>query len=175
MAKTKQQKEVSIKQLEERLSKIKSVIFTNFDGLTVKETTELRNELRANQIEYTVIKKTLLKVALKKAGLAGVSIDEYRGGVGMAFGYEDEVAPAKTLSVFSKKHPALKLIGGIYSSKQLSKAEVMHLAALPTREELLSKLVWLFNYPISGFVNVLAGSMRNLVYALQAIKEKKTT
>jgi large subunit ribosomal protein L10 len=175
MAKTKQQKELSVKQLEERLGKIKSVVFTNFDGLTVKEATELRNELRSNQIEYTVIKKTLLKVALKKAGLTNVSIDEYRGGMGMAFGYEDEVAAAKTLSVFAKKHPALKLIGGIYNSKTLNKEEVATLAALPTKEELLSKLVWLFNYPVSGFVNVLAGSMKNLLYALTAIKEKKTT
>ena len=174
MAKTKQQKELDVKQLEDRLGKIKAAVFTNFDGLSVKEATELRNELRARGIEYTVVKKTLLKVALKQAGLDSISIDEYRGGLGMAFGYEDEIAPAKTLHTFAKTHPALKLIGGIYNKQAMNKAEVLQMANLPSKEELLSKLVWLLNYPMSGLVTVLSGVMKNFVYALQAIKDKKT-
>jgi large subunit ribosomal protein L10 len=174
MAKTKQQKELDVKQLEDRLGKIKAAVFTNFDGLSVKEATELRNELRARGIEYTVVKKTLLKVALKQAGLDNISIDEYRGGLGMAFGYEDEIAPAKTLHTFAKTHPALKLIGGIYNKQAMNKAEVLQMANLPSKEELLSKLVWLLNYPMSGLVTVLSGVMKNFVYALQAIKDKKT-
>ncbi len=174
MAKTKQQKELDVKQLKDRLGKIKAAVFTNFDGLSVKEATELRNELRARGIEYTVVKKTLLKVALKQAGLDNISIDEYRGGLGMAFGYEDEIAPAKTLYTFAKTHPALKLIGGIYNKQAMNKAEVLQMANLPSKEELLSKLVWLLNYPMSGLVTVLSGVMKNFVYALQAIKDKKT-
>jgi large subunit ribosomal protein L10 len=174
MAKTKQQKELDVKQLGERLGKIKAVVFTNFDGLTVKEANELRNLLREHKIEYTVAKKSLLKIALKNAGLDSVSLDEYQGGLGVAFGYDDEVAPAKTLDIFSKTHPALKLIGGIYNSRQMSQAEIQQFAKLPGKEELLSKLVYLIKYPVAGLVNVMAGNLRNFVYALQAIKDKKT-
>lgn len=175
MAKTKQQKELDVKQLGERLGKIKAVVFTNFDGLKVKEVNELRNILRQNNIEYTVTKKSLLQIALKKAGLDNVNIDEYRGGLGIAFGYDDEVLPAKTLDTFSKTHPTLKLIGGIYATRQMSKAEVIQLAKLPSKEELLSKLVYMIKYPVSGLVNVMAGNLKNFLYALNAIKDKKTT
>lgn len=174
MAKTKQQKDLDVQQLGERLGKIKAVVFTNFDGLKVKEVNELRNILRENKIEYTVTKKSLLAIALKKAGLEGVNIDEYRGGLGIAFGYDDEIAPAKTLYTFSKTHPTLKLIGGIYSARQMSKAEVMQMALLPGKEELLSKLVYMIKYPVSGLVNVMAGNLRKFMYALEAIKDKKT-
>jgi large subunit ribosomal protein L10 len=174
MAKTKQQKELDVKQLEDRLGKIKAVVFTNFEGLTVKEATDLRNELRQRGVEYTVVKKTLLKVALKQAGLDSISIDEYRGGLGMAFGYADEVGPARALYTFSKTHPTLKLIGGIYNRQSMSQAEVMQLATLPSKEELLSKLVWLVNYPMSGLVMVMSGVIKSFVYSLQAIKDKKT-
>ena len=173
MAKTKQQKEEVVKSIEEKLGKTKAVVFTNFDGLNVEETNELRNILRENKIDYTVAKRTLLKLAFKKAGLKDVDIDQLTGGLGIAFGYDDEVLPAKTLSLFAKKHPALKLVGGIFEKKFIDKLKVKELANLPSKDELLAKIVWLFNYPASGFVNVLAGNIRSLVYALQAIKDKK--
>lgn len=174
MAKTRQQKEETVKSLQEKLGKTKAVVFTNFDGLNVEETNELRNILRENKIDYTVAKRTLLKLAFKKADYQGVDIDQLTGGLGMAFGYEDEVLPARTLGQFSKKHPALKLVGGIFEKKFIDANKVKELASLASKDELYSKIVWLFNYPVAGFVNVLAGNLRSLVYALQAIKDKKS-
>ncbi len=174
MAKTKQQKEEIVKKITDRLSGAASVIFVNFDGLNVQETTELRSILREEGIEYTVAKRTLLQLALEKADLKGIDISALPGGLGAAFGKEDEVLPAKLLYTFGKKHEALKLIGGIYQDKFIGAEEALALAQLPGKEELKAKLVWLVNYPVSGFVNVLAGSMRQLVYALQAIKESKS-
>jgi large subunit ribosomal protein L10 len=173
MAKTKQQKEDFVAWLEERLPKSKSVIFTNFDGLNVKATSELRKLLRAQGIEYTVAKKSLVKVAFKKTGLDGIDAKTIPGSIGMALGYGDEVAPAKVLATFAKTNPVLKLVGGIYEGKLISAQEVKQLASLPSKEELLSKLVWLLNYPASGLVNVLAGNMKKLLYVLNAIKDKK--
>ncbi len=173
MAKTKQQKEEIVKTLTDKLGKTKSVIFTNFEGLSVDKANELRAQLREQGIDYTVAKRTLLALALKQADMGAIDISRLEGGLGTAFGYGDEVLPAKILYTFAKKHEAVKLIGGIYQGKFIDAEEVTALAQLPGKEELQAKLVWLINYPVSGLVNVLAGSMRNLVYALNAIKESK--
>ncbi|MFA5135427.1 MAG: 50S ribosomal protein L10 [Patescibacteria group bacterium] len=173
MAKTKKQKEQAVSQMEERLSKMKSVVFTNFDGLSVSETDELRTMLRDAGIDYSVIKRSLFKIASKSLDLAHSEIDSLKGGIAVALGYGDEVLPAKTLHTFAKKHPALKLVGGIFNGRFIGAAEVASLAKLPSREELTAKLVWLIQYPAAGFVNVLAGTMRNFVYALKAIGDKK--
>jgi len=173
MAKTKKQKDDFVAWLEERLPKSKSVVFTNFDGLNVKSTSELRKVLREQGIEYTVAKKTLLKVALKKANVEGIDVKSITGSIGMALGYADEVTTAKVLATFAKANPALKLVAGIYQGKLINTQEVKQLAALPSKQELLAKLVWLFNYPTTGLVNVLAGNLKSLLYALNAIKDKK--
>ncbi|MFH1207347.1 MAG: 50S ribosomal protein L10 [Patescibacteria group bacterium] len=174
MAKTKQQKEDFVGWLAERLPKATSVIFTNFDGLNVKATSELRKALRAQGIEYTVAKKSLMKVAFKKIGLESIDAKSIPGSVGMALGYADEVMPAKALSMFAKTNPTLKLVGGIYEGRLISAPAVKQLAALPSKEELLTKLVWLFSYPATGLVNVLANQLKSLLYALNAIKDVKS-
>lgn len=173
MAKTKQVKEQMVGDIADRLAKATSVVFTNFDGLNVQETTELRTLLRELAIDYSVIKKTLFKLSLKKGKHDVANFDLMTGSLGAAFGYGDEVLPAKTLKTFTKKHPTLKLVGGIYQGSFIDARSVMQLADLPSKMELLTKLAWLMNYPMSGFVNALAGSMRNFVYALKAISEKK--
>lgn len=172
MPKTRQQKETTLKKLEGNLAKMKAAYFTTFDGLKVKETVELRKLLREKKIDYEVIKKTLLKLAFKKYKL-DIDVDKISGSLGMAIGYEDEITPAKTLDKFAKEHPALKLVGGIYENKFIDQKQALALAKLPGKEELLTKLVWLVQYPISGLVNVLQGNLRGLVYALKAISEKK--
>ncbi len=173
MAKSRQQKEATVAALEEKFKNSKAVVFTNFDGLSVSEADEMRQALRDAGVEYMVAKRTLIGLALKKAELQDVSIDELTGGIGVAFGIDDEITPAKTLATFGKKSEALKLVGGIFEGKYIDAAQVAQLAAMPSKEELLVKLMWLINYPTTGLVNVLAGTMRSFVYALQAIKDSK--
>jgi len=151
---------------------MKAAYFVTFDGLKVKETVELRKLLREQKIDYEVIKKTLLKLAFKKHKL-NIDVDKISGSLGMAIGFEDEITPAKVLGNFSKEHPALKLAGGIYENKLIDQKQALALAKLPGKEELLTKLVWLVQYPVSGLVNVLQGNLRGLVYALKAMSEKK--
>ena len=171
MPKTRQQKEVTLKKLQDNLAKMKAAYFVTFDGLKVKETVELRKLLREHKIDYEVIKKTLLNLAFKKYKL-DIDVDKITGSLGMAIGYDDEIAPAKVLDNFAKEHPALKLVAGIYENKFLDQKQTMAMAKLASKDELLAKLAWLFQYPMAGLVNVLQGNLRGLVYALKAISEK---
>jgi large subunit ribosomal protein L10 len=173
MAKSKQQKQEIIKNLIEKLKKAKSLVFVNFDGLTVKEVEELRAKFREENIDYLVIKKTLARLAFKEAGL-DVDPKSLEKGVAIAFGYDDEVAPARIIETFAKKHKALKSIGGVLENKFVDDAKIVELSKLPSKQELLAKVIGSINAPLSGFVNVLAGNLRGLVQVLNAIKESKS-
>ncbi|MFZ5364468.1 MAG: 50S ribosomal protein L10 [Patescibacteria group bacterium] len=174
MAKTKEQKKKTLSELEDNFAKSKASVFVNFQGLNVKDTTALRNLLRKEKIEYEVAKKTLLKLAVEKTGQEGVDPKTFEGNIAVAFGFEDEVMPAKILNQFGATHEALKIIGGTVEKKFIDAAKVIELANIPGRQELLAKLVGSINSPVSGFVNVLAGNLRGLVQVLKAASEKKT-
>ncbi len=176
MPKTKQQKKEIVDSLKDKLNRSKSVIFTSFDGLGVKENEDLRSKLRENSSEYCVAKKTLLDLVFQD--MDDVSPQDFEGRVAAVFGYEDEVAAAKTISDFRKElgkddDHKVSFLGGILEDKFLTKEEVVNLSKLPSKQELYAKLVGSMNAPVSGFVNALSGNLRNLVYALKAIEEKK--
>ena len=173
MAKTRQQKEQTIKDLTEKIKKAKALVFVNFDGLKVKEVEELRKNCRAENVEYFVAKKTLMKQAFKDAGLAEIDPKGFEKEVATVFGYDDEVAPARIVQNFAKDHEALKAFGGILEGRFVEGQKVTELAKLPSRTELLAKVVGSIKAPVSGFVNVLAGNLRNLVYVLSAIKDSR--
>ena len=174
MAITKQHKEQIIEKLVEDLGKTKSVVFADFQGLNMPEIEELREKCLEQGIGYTVAKKTLLNIALEKAGIENADTRAIEGSLATVFGYEDEVAPAKTLAEFAKAHDALEIKAGILEGKMVPLEEVIKLSKLLSKAELYAKVVGSINAPISGFVNVLAGNMRGLVYALNAIKESKS-
>jgi len=175
MPKTKKQKELSVQSLDEKLANSKSLVFANFSGLKVKDATVLRRLCKAEGAVYEVDKKTLLKIAFEKSGFAGVDIKSLPGAVAVVYGLADEIAPARILEQFSKKNEAVKIIGGIFEKKFIVAAEVIALAKLPGRQELLAKLVGAINAPVSGFVNVLAGNLRGFVQVLNAIKDQKNS
>jgi len=172
MAKTKQQKKDTIEVLATGFKNSKSVVFANFQGLSVSDMENLRNKCRENNIDVLVAKKTLVKLALKEAGLE-VDPTNFEGGVATFIGKEDEVAAAKQVNMFAKEHDMVKMFGGILEGKFVDEQMVKSLANLPTKEELLARVVGSINAPVSGFVNVLAGNLRNLVYVLSAVKEAK--
>ncbi|MDP1884033.1 MAG: 50S ribosomal protein L10 [Candidatus Moranbacteria bacterium] len=169
---TKQQKEVIIRELAEKLKNSKAVVFSDYKGLKVKDMTVLRRDLRAEGVDLKVLKKTLINIALKDAGIE-MDAKALDGQVAIAISSQDEVVAAKIIAKLAKVNETLKIVGGILGTKELSVAEVDALAKLPSKEELLAKLVWTLNAPASGFVNVLAGNMRGFVTALQAIADKK--
>ena len=174
MPKTREQKKEILSDLADKIKKAKSVVFAKFDKLGVKESEDLKKELRAEKSEYYVSKKTLLNLAFKELKLEGFDARKFKGQVAAIFGFGDEVAPAKIVGKFAKEHEEkIEFSGGILENKFLSAAEVAELAGLPSKNELYAKVVGSLNAPISGFVNVLAGNLRNLVYVLKAIEGKK--
>lgn len=172
MPKTKDQKKEIVKKLSQNLTDSKGVVFSTYMGLTVSEMEELRSNLREQDTELMVAKRTLLKKALAESKLEDVDMDAMEGGVAIVTG-PDEVQPAKVMDTFAKDHEAVQFFGGIMEGKFIDTAKVKTLAALPTKEELYAKMVGSMNAPVSGFVNVLAGNLRGLVNALSAIKDQK--
>ncbi|MEK7102701.1 MAG: 50S ribosomal protein L10 [Patescibacteria group bacterium] len=174
MAKTKQEKQEIMRELTDAFGKSTSVVFANFSGLPVKEAETLRKQARVEQIGIVVAKKTLLEKATTDAGLTDVSPRSFGGEVLTLFGYGDEVAPARLLHKFGKTHSMVKMIGGILERHFVSAAKIKELALLPSKQELLAKLVGSMNAPVSGFVNVLAGNLRGLVRVLDGIRVHKS-
>ncbi len=174
MAKTRLQKQEMLRDISERIKKAKSIVFTEFNSLGVKENEELRQKLKAENSEYLVTKKTLLDLALKGESVEGFDPRSVKGKLSVVFGYEDEVAPAKIVDEFKKDNPdTIEFAGGILDAKFIDAAGVTALAKLPSKTELYAKIVGSLNAPVSGFVNVLNGNLRGLVVALNAIKTQK--
>ena len=172
MAKTRVQKQEAVNELTDLIQNSKSVVFANFQGLTVSEAEELRAKCREQDIKCLATKKSLLKIALNNAEL-DVDTKAFDGGVAAFFGLTDEVAPAKTVAEFAKDHEVMTVFGGVLESAFIDNTKVMELSKLPSKEELYAKIVGSINAPVSGFVNVLAGNLRGLVNVLNGIKDTK--
>jgi len=169
---TRTQKEQLVKDLSARIKDGKVVIFSDYAGTPVGKMNNLRDELRKTDSSYKITKKKLIDLALKNAGIEA-SVLNLEGQIGIAIGKEDEVSAAKVLAKFARENKNFKILQGVLDSKVISGKEVTALAALPGREELLAKLVGSINAPVSGFVNALAGNLRNLVGVLRAISDTK--
>jgi large subunit ribosomal protein L10 len=174
MPKTREQKRTILKDLADKIAKAKLIIFTKYSGLTVKENEDLRSKLRQENNEYYVAKKTLFGLALKDKAIDGLDVKKFAGQVAAVFGYSDEVASAKIVDQFKKDQEGkIEFIGGILENKYINAAEVANLAKLPSKQELYAKIVGSIKAPVSGFVNALAGNIRNLAGVLKAIGDKK--
>jgi len=162
--KTKEQKQEILQTLAENIEKQTAMVFVDFKGINVKDITAFRKELKENDAELLVAKKTLLQKALKEKNI-DADIREMEGQVGIVFAYGD---PAVAIKNANKK---LEIVGG-YFEKQLQEKEPMKaIANLPSKEELLGRLVGSIASPLSGFARVLQGNIKGLVYILANIKK----
>lgn len=169
MVLTRQQKQKIIKDLIEKIESQKMMIFVDFTGLKVKDLSNLRKRLKAADSELKIAKKTLLNLALKGKGIE-IELKKLGREIAVVFGYKEEILPAKIVYQFALANPNLKILGGFLEDKFREVDEIVELAQLPSQEELLTKLVGSISAPISNFVNVLRGNLRNLVYILSQIK-----
>ena len=166
------EKEAAVLELKDKFNRAQAVILTDYRGLTVAEITELRRKLREANLEYRVAKNTLTRLAASE--ILGEQLDPYLvGPTAMAFAYEDPVAPAKLLTEFTKTYKTLKLKGGVLDGKVIDADGVKELAELPPYEVLIAQLLGVLVGPIRGLATVLGGPHRNLVYALNSIREEK--
>jgi len=170
---TKNQKIELVKNLTEKIKVAKSAVFVDYKGLKVKDSTDLKKSLRKEGVEYVVVRKTLLDIALKNAGIEGVDIKKMEGQIALSLSNTDEISGAKIIDTFSKTNENAKMLGGVLGKQVMNAAEVKALAKIPSKEELLAKLVGTLNAPVSGFVNVLAGNLRGLVQVLKAVSDNK--
>ncbi len=144
-----------VAEIKEKIAKAQSVVMFDYRGLTVEEVTALRSEMRKANIEYVVLKNSLVERAAKDAGIDEVINDYLKGPSAFAFGYEDAVAPAKILKDSIRKYKKCSFKGGIVDGKVFTAAEVDALADLPSREVLISRMLGSMMSPISGLAIVL--------------------
>ncbi|MBU3934857.1 50S ribosomal protein L10 [Patescibacteria group bacterium] len=172
MALTKEQKQKVVEDLKKKIEQQKSVVFIDFSKVNSKDTFILRKKLKETGCVLKVAKKTLLKIAFgdKNKEIWQKIKDNSPGQLAVIFGTKDEMAPAKITQQFVKENENVKILGGIFESKFIDKAEVVILSAIPSKEELLAKLVGTLSAPVSGLVNVFRGNIKGLVYVLSRIK-----
>jgi len=169
---TKKQKELLIKEFAENVANSKVLVVCDFKGMTVAEIGELRGILKESGVRMQVLKKTLAQIALDNLEI-DLDIRRLEGQLAFVYGGDDEVSAAKLLNKFAKNNEKLKMLVGALEGKAMEQEDVVALAKLPSKEELLAKVVGSLKAPVSGLVNVLGGNLRGLINVLTAIKDSK--
>ena len=164
----KEKKEQMIDELASSLSRCTIAVATDYRGLTAKEMVQLRRRLTESGIEYRVIKNTLTRFAAERAGKNQLET-LLTGPVAIAFGYDDVIKPAQILREHIRSAGSvLKIKGGILGDKMLTAEDVANLAAMPSKDILLARLVGQLNAPLQALHNVLSAPLRGLLNVMQA-------
>ena len=166
------EKVAMIAEIKTTMQNAKGLVLADFRGIKVAQDTKLRRKMREAGVEYSVIKNNMASIAAIEAGIEG--LDNYlKGPLAMVSSKNDPVAPAKLISEFIKDNRIMEIKGGLVEGKVIDADAVKALANLPPREVLIARLLGSMQSPITGFVNVLQGNIRNLVYALDAVRQQK--
>lgn len=175
MAISRERKEKIVAALIEDLDKAGSVVLTDFTGVNVQDMTELRNQMRENNVNFTIVKNTLLNRVFNQ-----LKVDKSEGIYSMfegptALAYSaDEVLPVKLIKKFALDHKGLPQIkGGLVSGETYEVSKMMELAEIPSRDELLARILGSANSPLQGFVSVTSGIIRKLFYTVLAVQESR--
>jgi large subunit ribosomal protein L10 len=171
--KKRSQKKESVAALKSDLATVSTVILSTFQGITVAEDTQLRRAVQAAGGHYRVVKNTLAELAA-----AGTSAEPLLKGLSgtnsIAYTEMDPVALAKVLTKVAKDVPAFKFKSGVVEGRVLSIAEIQQLALLPSKEELISKIMFLVQAPTQRIASALSAVTRNLAATVQeAVKAEK--
>ena len=169
---TRDQKGKIVTELQDRFSRQRISFFTDIRGISVAKLSQFRRELKKLGAEFKVAKKTLLKRSLDEAGIA-LEPKALEGEIGVIFGYEDQVAPAKATVKFGKENQAFKILKGILDGKVIEGTAVVALAKLPSREQLLGQVASVLQAPIRNLALVLQANIRNLAVVLNQLAINK--
>lgn len=159
--------------LQEDLAKSSNAILFGFAGLKVPEVTELRRQVRGTRSKYVVVKNTLALRATMGTALESVA-KHFVGPTAVAYNQDNAMGLAKVLTAFAKSNPNLIFKGALVDGRPIEAKEIQAIADLPTREELVSKLLFLIQSPMRRLVGVLHGPVRSLAGALHQISEQKS-
>lgn len=169
----KEKKADIIRELRDKFLRARSVVFTEYSGMTVSEMSELRDLLRDFRIEYRVIKNNLARIAAEDTPVSVVGRDAYVGPLGLAIGYDDPLLVVKKILEFSEKNEKLKVRPSVVEGRLLGIEELKEISNLPPREILLSMLLGAMESPLSRFASLLNATVTNFAYALEALRRKK--
>jgi large subunit ribosomal protein L10 len=162
----------AISDFSEGIGQATNAFLISFKGITVPQVTELRKQVRESGSKYVVVKNTLALIAVKDSPLTALK-EHFTGETAVAFNATDPVALAKVLTKFAKDVPTMQFKGAMLAGQVVPAAEIQNIANLPSREELLGKLLYLMQHPIRGLAVVLNGTIRNLAVVLDQIAKQK--
>jgi large subunit ribosomal protein L10 len=172
MALSRADKEQLLAEYEEGLKGATHAFVMGYQGIKVPQVTALREKVRQNGGQYIVVKNTLALRAID-GGALGELKDHFVGPTAVAFTDKDPVSLAKALTDFAKDVPAIQFKGGVVEGRAIAAEQVKDIAALPSREELIAKLLFLVQSPVTRFVRVLAAVPQSFVLVLDQIRQKR--
>jgi large subunit ribosomal protein L10 len=174
MSKNLELKKQAVTEISDKIKNSESMVVVSFSGITVEQITNLRSKFREANVDYCVLKNTLVRRALDDLKIEGM--DEHLLGPS-AFAFGDAVSPAKIITDFidadKENVKKMQIKAGIIDGRAIDANEVRALSKLPSREVLIAKMMGSMNAPITNFVGVLSATLRSLVYALDSVRQQK--
>lgn len=170
---TKAFKQTKIEEIKEKVNKATVAVVTEYRGLSVEEITNLRRQLQKENGDYMITKNTLAKLAVKGTSFEVLN-DVFKGPIAIAFGYEDQSAPAKVMTKFIKEKKKGEIIAAAIDGQLLSANDAKALANIPSREELYAKMLGCINSPATGIAGATSAVMSSLVRAIDAVAKQKS-
>jgi len=162
-----------VKYLTDKLESASAIYFTDYLGLDVDSITKLRSEFFHASVEFKVTKNTLLKLAAENMKIEG--LDDYLvGSTAIAISFDEPTSPAKVLKSFMKEHDKPEVKAILFDGEVLEGSEYKKFASLPSKDELLTKLVFMLNSPMTNLVRTLGSPMGNFVNVLNSLKNEKS-
>ena len=162
-----------VKYLTDKLESASAIYFTDYLGLDVDSITKLRSEFFHASVEFKVTKNTLLKLAAENMKIDG--LDDYLvGSTAIAISFDEPTSPAKVLKSFMKEHDKPEVKAILFDGEVLEGSEYKKFASLPSKDELLTKLVIMLNSPMTNLVRTLSSPMGNFVNVLNSLKNEKS-
>jgi len=167
------EKEQIIADVAEIAGRAHGMFFTDFSGLTVEQATELRRELRKSGIDYVVAKNTLIRKALEQLGGYDKVFPGLKGPTGVAFAFDDPVAPAKIIQKFSEKHKKLKLKICVIEHEVYDGSRLAEIALIPSRGDVIAGILGSINSPLAGVPGTVNAVIRELFSVIDELGKKK--
>lgn len=170
--KTRDQKQQDLATLKKEFLQTGNALMISFQGLSVEKDGELRRALEAANLKYRVVKNTIGRLAVEGTPLESLK-EEFKGMTALAYSDSDPVGLAKVLSKFAKENPKLTFKAGVVDAQAINVKDIDALASMPSKEELISKLMFVLNAPAQGIAVALNGVARNLAVVLDQIAKQK--
>jgi len=168
----REEKAAAVSELNEAMGTATNAFLIQFRGITVPQVTELRKQIRETNSRYVVVKNTLALIAVKDSPLTKLK-DFFKGETAVAFNSTDGVVLAKALTKFAKDVPAVQFKGAMLNGQIVAASEIQNIANLPSRAELLSKLLYLMQHPIRGLAVVLNANIRNIAVVIDQVRQQR--